>query len=600
MRSKSKSAFLNSFLHLFTLFKHLRPYRKEVGIGLFALLIVDALEMIPPLLLMKVVDLVQDGYSDKIEKQLFVWLGLYLVITLIQSWCRYAWRMYLIRSSFWAGRDLRSQYVGQLLKLSPSFYDRNRIGSLMSHATTDIDAIRMAMGPGILVFFDALFYLIFLPIAMLLVDYRLACMALIPMLLLPFISNIFQKKIQHGFDRVQERFSELSSVAQEGISSIRLLKVFNSESRWTQRFFEAGSRLQVESMRLAWINQGFGPALEFFTSLSLVLVLWISTYSIQWGITLGVLVAFQRYIQKLIWPMNAVGMCLGHLQKSVASYERLEKILNEKSEIQSGSVLLGQSDAPMVEAKDLSFRYALDKPWALEKINFKIAVGEWIGLTGPIGSGKSTLLSLLLRFYSVERGQLFVRGVDVNDWDLAHLRGQIEAWAPQEPVFFSESIRDNLDWGELRGNEELYWNALSDAALERDVKRLPEQLQTRLGERGWTLSGGQRQRLALARVFLSSRSLLLLDDVFSAMDQTNEKRLIEGLQQSKAKTQDRTVLLCSHRMAGLLLCDRIFYFESGKLIETPSTQSLLNPEVNALTSSRVATLLELQRGKALR
>ncbi|MFN7685007.1 MAG: ABC transporter ATP-binding protein [Oligoflexia bacterium] len=553
-------------------------YRFSVLGGLGTLVVVDALEVLPPILLKLAVDSVTGARP---LSHLHGIAGVYLLISVLQCFCRYGWRILLIRSSLFAGRDLRDRFSAHLFRLPIRFFDQKRLGDLMSLSTNDTEAIRMALGPGLLVAADALFYFVTVPVAMLMLSPQLTLLAFLPLPIIPWLVARNEKALYTRFEKVQESFGKLSALAQETLTGIRVIKAFAAEPAQMERFSREGQRYLQLNMAMAWVQNTFGPLLDFTMSMGLVILLWVGGHEVIDGNeSLGTFVAFQRYIQKMVWPMAAVGMAISYLQRAVASAGRIEAVLNEAPTRrpededcgQPGQRETSHSARGEIEFNNLSFRYADHLPWVIRDFSLKVPAGSRVAFLGSIGSGKSTLLSLIPRLYTPPRGTVFVDGVDVNDWNLADLRKAI-GHVGQELFLFSETIEQNLSWGlpeplAPESRDEL----IHQVALSTDVSRLSGGWETRLGERGINLSGGQKQRLTIGRALARRPKILILDDALSAVDTQTESRLLGALRQ---RSDRATELIAGHRISTLQDADFIVVLEKGRKVQQGGHRELL-------------------------
>ncbi len=550
-------------------------YRLSVLGGLGTLVAVDALEVLPPVLLKLAVDVVT---GDRPRSDLDWIAGAFLAVAILQSFCRYGWRILLIRSSLFAGRDLRDRFSAHLFRLPARFFDRRPLGDLMSLSTNDTEAIRMALGPGLLVAADALFYFITVPVAMLLLSPGLTLLAFLPLPIIPWLVMRNEKALYSRFEKVQESFSRLSALAQETLTGIRVLKAFAAEPAQMERFKREGERYVGLNMAMARAQHSFGPTLDFTMSIGLVILLWVGGGRvIAGGETLGTFVAFQRYIQKMVWPMAAVGMAISYLQRAVASAARIDSVLAEKPAQQTAGAHRGPVIGK-IEFRNLSFRYSPDSQasedsdFVLRDFSLVIEPGSRVAFVGPIGSGKSTLLSLVPGLYAPPRGTVFVDGVDVNDWDPDSLRAGI-GHVGQELFLFSESVEQNLSWGLVEPLESGSRDRLMDeVAMTGDVKRLPQGWSTRLGERGVNLSGGQKQRLTIGRALAREPRILILDDALSAVDTRTEAKLLASL---RARTPRATELIAGHRISTVQDADWIVVLERGRIVQQGTHRALV-------------------------
>lgn len=444
----------------------------------------------------------------------------------------------------------------------------------MSLSTNDTEAIRMALGPGLLVAADALFYFITVPIAMLMLSPQLTLLAFLPLPIIPWLVARNERLLHERFEKVQESFGKLSALAQETLTGIRVLKAFAAEPAQLDRFKVEGERYLGLNMALARVQNTFGPTLDFTMSLGLVILLWVGGREvIGGGETLGTFVAFQRYIQKMVWPMAAVGMAISYLQRAVVSAGRIEAVLEEAPEIQPQAEKNG-SHTPLgeIEFRNLSFRYSADSDWVLRDFSLKIKAQSRVAFVGPIGSGKSTLLALVPRLYSPPRGSVFLDGRDILDWDIEELRSSI-GHVGQELFLFSETVEQNLGWGvEAPLGVDQRNHLIEEVALGGDIQRLTDGWSTRLGERGVNLSGGQKQRLTIGRALARQPRILLLDDALSAVDTQTEARLLRSL---RSRSPRATELISGHRISTVQDADWIVVMDQGRIVQQGQHGDLL-------------------------
>lgn len=578
--------FINQFLQESTFIReYLWKYRKLVFWGLLSLFVVDALEIVPPLILKEAVDTIAAGQG---ASQLWKLAGIYVAISIVQALGRFGWRFFLIRTSMISGRDLRERYANHLFRLSPSFYDRKKIGDLMSLATSDVEAIRMAMGGGLIIFADAVVYLLTVPVAMFFLSPQLTLLAFIPLIAVPFIVVKNERLINERFTKVQESFSRLSALAQENLMGIRVIKGFARENAQIDRFLKTGQEYVRLNLQLSRVQSAFGPTLDFIMSLGLVLLLYVGGGQVIDGaLSLGTFIAFQRYIQKMIWPMTAVGLSVTFYQRAVAGSNRLKDVLKEKSDIpENPTPVLPEKKTQTargtwrtpgaIEFRNLNFSYPGSNKLALKNISLRIDPGSRIAIVGLIGSGKSSLLNLIPRLYPVSRGSVFVDGVDVNDWPLKDLRDQI-GYVSQDTFLFNDTVFENVSLGlfqYLTGQslQTSVFNAAEKAAIHNDILRMDRSYDTQLGERGANVSGGQRQRLTIARALATEPPILILDDALSAVDMHTEELILSGLRQRENRN---TEIIAAHRISTVKDSDTIFVMNEGEIIQSGSHSELL-------------------------
>jgi ATP-binding cassette subfamily B protein len=569
-------------------------YRGFVAVGLLSLVLVDLLELVPPLLLKWSVDVAMaDGSPEEARAELLKLALIYMATAFLQGLGRYGWRMYLVRASFLAGRDFRGKFGQHLFGMSAHFFDRRRIGDLMSMSTQDVDAVRIAIGPGFLVFADAMFYFFTVPVAMWMLSPQLTWLAFLPLPLIPWFVMRNEREIHDRFEKVQESFGAISAMAQESLGGIRVIKAFAREDAQLGRIAKAGEEHILRSLRLARVQSAFGPTLDFFMSLGLVLLLYFGgSHVITGAVSLGTFVAFQRYIQKMIWPMTAVGLSITYYQRAVASSKRMKELFAEKSNVPEPEHPVlpatwkpGAPNAPWktegrLEFRNLHFRYPGTEAHALHGVSFTVEPGQRVALVGSIGSGKSALLGLVPRLYPVERGMLLIDGVDVGDWPLETLREQV-GYVSQEIFLFSETVTENVAYGLAasmlsRESETRVRLPVEEAtklsSVHEDVLNLVEGYGTRLGEGGVNLSGGQKQRLTIARAIAKQPAILVLDDALSSVDTRTEEGILRGL---RARPGRNTELIAAHRISTIRDADRIIVLEHGRVRQAGTHDELL-------------------------
>ncbi len=557
--------------------KYLHRYRRQMLFGLLTLVLVDLLEILPPIILMRAIDSVVElrPYEELIRLALF-----YFFVLFIQGFCRWGWRVFLIRSSMLAGRDLRGDFTRHLFGLPASFYDKNRVGDLMSLANSDVESVRQFLGPGLLTFADALFYLATVPIAMYWLSPKLTLYALLFVPIIPYVVWKFEGAIHNRYKASQDQFSELSAMAQENLNGIRVVKAFAREETQHARFRELGEEYIRLKLRRARVQSAFGPLMDFSASLGIVLLLWLGGKDVMSGaVTIGTFVAFQRYIQKMVWPMMALGLAASFYQRSLASSARLKAVFNQTTNI-IPPALPPRKTRPargLIEIKNLNFNFPtdLEKREVLRNITLTVEPGMRAAFVGRIGSGKSSLLSLIPRIYPAPSGAIFVDGVAVEDWPIERLRAQI-GFVSQDVFLFSENVYENIGFGiyELDPveRERRIVAASRLASVEDDILALPRGYRTLLGERGVNLSGGQKQRLSLARAIATEPSILILDDALSAVDVKTEEAILRGL---RARPGKNTELIAAHRISTVKFADRIFVLEKGELVESGTHAELI-------------------------
>ncbi|HHT42033.1 MAG TPA: ABC transporter ATP-binding protein [Firmicutes bacterium] len=551
---------MGSFLKLKEFFlTHKRYYIA----GVSSLIVVNTAQLVMPKMIGNLTDLIASG--DFVRGDLVRFVLLFLGLALLIAVFRYAWRINIMGTARKMEYTLRNMLFEHLQSLSTDFFNRNKTGDLMAHATNDIHAVRMAFGPGIVSAVDALF-LTTVTIYMMAktISLQLTLVALIP---LPFMVGIgvgFGRLIHRRFRRVQEAFSLLTDRVQENFSGIRVIKGFARERREEERFEEVNELNVQRNMELVRIHALFHPLIGFCSSIAVVLILGYGGMLVLNGsITIGDFVAFYSYLGTLIWPIMAISWVINLIQRGKASMDRLNSIFYQKSEIENPQESALNRLEGRIEFENLTFSYPTSTEPVLQGITAEIAPGQVVGILGRTGSGKSTLLNLLLRLYDAKRGMIKLDGVDIQDISLEVLRRDI-GYVPQESFLFSTTVKENIDFTATGSDLERVQEYAKIAQVYDNIMEFPQQFDTIVGERGVTLSGGQKQRIALARALIKEPQILILDDSFSAVDTETEEAILQNL---RRVFPGKTVIIVSHRISTLKNANHILVLEEGSITQ---------------------------------
>lgn len=557
----------------------IKKYKRYFIIGTLSLIAVDIINIFPPLIIKKAIDV----FSTEVNiSKIAVLSGLFILVSLSQGVCRYLWRINFIGTSFRCDYDLRMAFFGHIETLSRKFFQKYKTGDLMSRATNDIGAVRMAVGPGLLIGLDAIFYFFVVPPIIIYLSPKLSFYTFLLMPLTPYIAYKIKDVIDKRFRDVQEQFSRISEKVQENTSGIRIVKSFNMSRQEERLLRDMCKDFMKKNLKLAIPQSLLGPVFEYITYMGVILLLFMGGKMVLEGaITLGTLVAFQRYISMMVWPMTAIGWCLSLLQRGNASMKRIDEVMDERSEIISKADATRQF-VPQgeIEFRDVNFRYDNQTEWVLKGITLKIPAGQRVAIVGPIGSGKSTLTSMLSRMIPVSDRSLFIDGVDINTIDIKILRRHI-GYVPQDTFLFSERITDNLLFGvETAGGGNDVGELARMAGIESEIQELPYRYESYLGERGINLSGGQKQRITIARALAINPNIIILDDCLSAVDARVEEIIIKNILQ---KFPGRTMLVVTHRLPAVRNFDMIVVMQDGMIVEKGTHEQLI--KINGLYTS---------------
>jgi ATP-binding cassette subfamily B protein len=532
--------------------------RRLLLLGLLALALTTALSVAGPWVLRHAID---DLALTVTRQKLWLYAGAILALVALEGVFRYQMRMILIGLSRDMEYDLRNQVFEHLTKLSATYYQRNRIGEVMSRATNDMSAVRMVLGPGIMYTASTVATSLGAVTVMLVISPRLTLLALLPLVLVSLLVRHFGRKVHDRYEEVQAQLAELNALVQENLSGARVVRAYTQEAAEQARFAEANREYVTRSRRLVRITGILHPGIGFLMGLGGVTVIWLGGRMVIAGaITLGELVAFSVYLTMLNWPMIALGWVVNLIERGEASMGRIHAILDERPEIADEAPLATGAIKGDVAFRGLSFAYGDGVP-VLHDIELEVPAGHTVAIVGPTGCGKSTLVSLLPRLFDPPPGTVFVDGHDVRRLPLATLRGAI-GFVPQESFLFSATVRENVALAE--GSEPRAEWAASVAQLEKDVREFAHGFETTVGERGITLSGGQKQRTALARALATDPRILILDDSLSAVDTETEEQILQGLREVM---RQRTTFLVSHRISTVKQADLIVVLRDGKIVE---------------------------------
>ena len=569
---------MSSLKALVRLLPYYRPYRANVAVGLGLVIVSSALASVVPLFLRRALDGIRAGVALR-----NIWLlALAMVgVSLVAGALRYWMRDLLNGVSRWIEYDLRNALYVALERLDPSYYSRTRTGDLMARLTNDVSAVRMAVGPAIMYLTNTIAGGAFALFFMLRIDARLTAIAVLPMLLLPIIAIWMGKRIHERFEAVQEHFGDLTTLAQENLAGVRIVRAYRQEAAEIRRFDAMNDEYLVKNMSLARLYGAMHPSFVLLAGIGMVAVLWVGgALTIRGTISVGSFVAFGLYLGMLTWPLIALGWVINLFQRGAASMARLLDILDARSALAEPAnprtFPHSRSSGRRIEFRNVGFYYPGTETsdhgeprWVLRHVSFTAPAGATIGIVGSTGSGKSALMDLVPRLYDAQEGEILIDGVPIRELSLVTLRTEI-GYVPQESFLFSETIASNLSYG--ASSEEAGRWAAGVAQLSQTIEQFPGGFDTMLGERGINLSGGQKQRAALARALARRPSIVLLDDALSAVDTHTEAEILHAL---RTTLTGRTALIASHRISAIRDASWIVVLEGGEIVEQGQHEELL-------------------------
>jgi ATP-binding cassette subfamily B multidrug efflux pump len=555
-----------------------RPYRLQLAAGLVLVVASSALVSVVPRLLQIALDRMRAGGPIR-----NIWLlaAAMIGITIVAGSMRFGMRMALNRVSRWMEYDLRNELFRKLETLDQAYYGRVRTGDIMARLTNDLSAVRMALGPAVMYLASTIFGGIFALYFMIRIDARLTAIALVPMLCMPIVAVSLGRRIHDRFNAVQENFSRLTTLAQENLAGVRIVRAFRQERAEIERFRQLNDEYLERNMALSRLHGIMQPAFGIFAGGGMVAVLGLGgLLTLRGTISVGSFVAFGLYLGMLTWPMIALGWVTNLFQRGAASMARLVEVLDAEPSIATPAApraLPPSAAGRSIEFRNVSFRYpdprypdstepdTADRAgprWVLRDVSFTAPAGSTIGIVGATGSGKSALMDLVPRLFDPQQGEILIDGIPIRELPLDLLRREI-GYVPQESFLFSDTIRSNLEYGSEGGTQSASW-AAGVAQLSDTVEAFPGGYETMLGERGINLSGGQKQRVALARALARRPSIVLLDDALSAVDTHTEAEILRALRETLA---GRTALIASHRVSAIRDASAIIVLDGGRIVE---------------------------------
>ncbi|QKY10725.1 ABC transporter ATP-binding protein [Janthinobacterium lividum] len=506
-----------------------------------------------------------------------LWLELLtlLAVGVVIYFLRVGWRITLFKAAYQLGVMLRTRFYTRMSQQGASFYQNQRTGDLMALATNDIDAIEMAAGEAMLAGFDGtLTLLMVLGIMLLGVDWRLACIALLPFPLMGLAFWRISSHIHTASTDSLKRFSALNDHVQESLSGVRTLRALGLEERSSQQFSALAGHAANASLTAQRWEAAYEPAVGLTLTAATALTLGLGGYLVwQDQLTIGALTSFSMYLGQLIWPMFAAGWVLSLIERGRAAWQRLQPMLDAPLAIDDHGTIATLTPGPL-QLQDVGFAYAGQTAPALSGISLRLQPGQTLGLVGPTGSGKSTLLRVLLRQVTPQSGTATWSGQPLDAYTLHALRAAI-SWVPQESFLFSATIADNIALARPGATREEVERAAQLADIHADILQFPDGYATHVGEKGITLSGGQRQRVAIARALLADNGLLLLDDALSAVDTGTETRILQHLEELRRKRPERSAIIASHRLSAVVNADLILVLRDGHVTETGNHDALM-------------------------
>ena len=552
---------------------YLRPHKRELIIGALCLIFVNILSVAIPMEVRNIVDDLKEGFTFSYVLNKSTWL---ILMATVMGGARLISRQLVFGVGRQVEVSLRQKLFDRMLEQDPGWVQTIGTGEVITRATSDLENIRRLLGFTVLSLTNTLLAYTFTLPAMLTINPLLTFFAISVYPVLLGTVGLFGGRMVKQRKRQQQALSELSELIQEDLSGISAIKIYGQERAEQEAFKKLNIRYRDAAINLARTASTLFPLLQGLSSISLLLLIAIGSGQLSSGtLTVGGLVALILYVERLVFPTALLGFTLNTFQLGQVSLERVEELLNHEPTIKDkdNTVNITKPISGKLEAKNLSVSYEDSPRKILDEISFKITPGEIVALVGPVGCGKTTLARALGRMIKIDEGSLYLDDNDVMDLKLKQLRSNI-ALVPQEGYLFTETLSENIKYGNPEASIEKVQESAYEARMTDDIKGFPDGLKTLVGERGITLSGGQRQRTALSRALLVDSKIIVLDDALASVDNKTASAILQTIK----KQYSKTVLMISHQLSAAAACDRILVMNDGKIVQEGTHQFLIKKD----------------------
>lgn len=546
-----------------------KDHWKRYSIAIILLLIANVVEVLPPWIVGQTIDKISDrSLTEQIYHQLVI---IFIIVLILSYIVNYIWRTLIFSGSQILESIMRRKLMQKFLSMSPTFFEKNRTGDLMAKSTNDLNQIRNTAGIGILTLIDSTTFMGTIILTMgITVSWKLTLFALIPLPLLAILEIELGKRIHKRYLVSQKSFGDMNDSVLESIEGVRVTRAYVQEDKLNKDFKNMTESVVEKFMNVEKMDAFFQPITIIITAMSQVIGIGYGAFLVNSGeMTIGGLISFTVYLNMLVWPMFSVGILINIMQRGNASIDRVEETLNEAETVLD----VENKGMPLhdIGMNSVVFKYPSSESINLNNINIILGKGETLGIVGATGSGKTTLIKQILKEYPTGDGEIVLGDTNINQISKSDLRSLI-GYVSQENILFSRSIRDNIRFGKSDATDNDIKEAIKLAYFEKDIERLPQGLETLVGEKGIAISGGQKQRIAIARALIMDPKILILDDALSAVDAKTEKKIIQNIQKYR---QGKTTIIATHRLSGVKHANQIVVMDHGEITESGTHDQLL-------------------------
>ena len=558
--------------------KYFLKYKYRLLIGIVITILSNVLALQVPQFIRESLNIAEDYRNGIVTDLALVKAGLLNNILLIvgaallSGFFTFLMRQMIIVTSRLIEFDLKNEIYAQYQRLSLNFYKKNRTGDLMNRISEDVTKVRMYFGPAIMYFMNMLVLFIVAIVKMYDIDPVLTKYTLLPLPILSVSIYVLSSIIHKRSTIVQQFLSKLTANAQEIFSGISIVKSYSIENKVIEDFTKLSDEAKDKNINFYKAQALFFPLMILLIGISNILVIYIGGLRyIEGTITLGVIAEFIMYVNMLTWPVAVVGWVTSIVQEAEASQKRINEFLKHKPEIVNSNTSTSEIIGA-IEFKNVTFTYDDTNIVALKNVSFKIPQGETLAILGNTGSGKSTIINLVARLYDVDKGEILIDNKNIKDLNIDNLRQSI-GFVPQEAFLFSDTIKNNIKFGDENASDEKIEKAAKDAYIHHNIIEFNQGYNTFIGERGVTLSGGQKQRISIARAIIKEPKILIFDDCLSAVDTETEEIILNNLYNI---SKNKTTIIVSHRISSIKNADKILVIDNGKIIQQGTHNELVD------------------------